>query len=180
MANKRSLSERLSAPSSLQGARSCGRQHSMITIKPYYSGVEKDLFEVFTSAISEVCSRDYSANQIRAWLPSDYQADKWKERMEGINPYIALYDGNVAGYADIQNDGYIDHFFVGAIFQSKGVGNALLETLLNNSVSNRVYSHVSITAKPFFEKNGFIVVKDNIVNMQGVELQNHVMERTLN
>lgn len=149
----------------------------MITIQPYYSGVEIELFEIFTSAIGEVCSKNYSPEQISAWLPSEYHADKWKERLEGINPYIAKYESNIAGYADIQKDGYIDHFFVGARYQSEGVGSALMGTLLENSKSDRVYSHVSITARPFFEKKGFIVVKENTVDLRGVELRNYIMER---
>lgn len=149
----------------------------MITIQPYYSGVELELFGIFTSAIGEVCIKDYSQEQISAWLPSEYHASKWKDRLESINPYIAKIDGNIAGYADIQKDGYVDHFFVGAKYQSQGVGNALMSTLLESSISDRTYSHVSITARPFFERNGFVVLKENTVDMQGVELQNYIMER---
>jgi putative acetyltransferase len=149
----------------------------MITIQPYYSGVELELFEIFTSAIREVCIKDYSPEQISAWLPSEYRDDKWRERLEGINPYIAVYEGNISGYADMQDDGYIDHFFVGAKYQSQGVGNALMATLLEKSKSDRAYSHVSLTARPFFEKKGFTVVKENTVNMRGVDLRNYLMER---
>lgn len=149
----------------------------MITIEPYYSGVELELFEIFTSAISEVCSKDYSEKKIRAWLPSEYHADRWKERLEGINSYIAKFQRNIAGYADIQKDGYIDHFFIGSRYQSKGIGSTLMGTLLKNSNSDRIYSHVSLTARSFFEKKGFVVVKENTVEMRGVELRNYIMER---
>ncbi|WP_440906606.1 GNAT family N-acetyltransferase (plasmid) [Catenovulum sp. SX2] len=149
----------------------------MITIQPYYKGVELELFNVFTSAIGDVCSRDYTPDQIRAWIPSEYNAEKWRDRVEGIKPYIAKFNGNIAGYADIQSDGYIDHFFVGSMYQSKGVGSALMATLLKHSNLDRVYSHVSITAKPFFEKNGFVVIRENTVSMRGVKLKNYIMER---
>ncbi|EWH08325.1 GCN5-related N-acetyltransferase [Catenovulum agarivorans DS-2] len=95
----------------------------MITIQAYYSGVELALFKVFTSAINEVCSKDYAPEQIKAWLPPEYDAVKWKERLECIQPYIAKFNGNIVGYADIQNDGYIDHFFVDSGYQSMGVGS---------------------------------------------------------
>ncbi|GIU02171.1 GNAT family N-acetyltransferase [Shewanella algidipiscicola] len=149
----------------------------MITIQAYYKGVELELFKVFTSAISETCSRDYTPEQIRAWLPLEYNAEKWRDRVEGINPYIAIYEGKIAGYADLQSDGYIDHFVVGAEYQSKGVGGALMEALIGSSDLNRAYSHVSITARPFFEKYGFVVVGENTVSMRGVELKNYIMER---
>jgi putative acetyltransferase len=149
----------------------------MITIHPYYLGVERELFNIFTSAIRDICIKDYSQEQINAWLPSEYRSQEWKKRLEGINPYIAMLDENIAGYADIQEDGYIDHFFVGAKYQSQGIGKALMNSLLGNTKSERAYSHVSITAKPFFEKNGFVVVKENTAVIRGVELRNFVMER---
>ena len=97
----------------------------MIKVHPYRCGQEKELFDVFSSAIQEVCSKDYTPEQIAAWLPSSYDADKWKSLMDKLKPYIAKVDGQVAGYADLQKDGYIDHFFVSARYQSQGVATAL-------------------------------------------------------
>lgn len=40
------------------------------------------------------------------------------------------------------------------------------------------YRHPSsITAKPFFEKRGYIVIKEQTVERFGVELRNYVMEK---
>lgn len=83
---------------------------TMLTISPYYQGVEKELFEVFRNAITQVCSKDYSEEQISAWAPAEYDHTKWKSRIDAIEPFVAVIDGEVVGYADIQNDGYIDHF----------------------------------------------------------------------
>ncbi|MDF3055666.1 MAG: family N-acetyltransferase [Gammaproteobacteria bacterium] len=43
----------------------------------------------------------------------------------------------------------------------------------------RVYAEVSITAKPFFESKGFNVVKQQNVNIRGIELTNFVMEKNI-
>lgn len=152
----------------------------MITIKPYYQGVEKELFEVFSSAVTQVCIKDYSEEQINAWVPEEYDHEMWKMRIDAIKPFIAAIDGVIVGYADIQNDGYIDHFFVGGDYQSQGVARALMNKLLLQSiVADKAYSNVSITARPFFEKNGFKVVKKNIVQIRCVDLVNFSMERSL-
>lgn len=152
----------------------------MITIKPYFSGAEKELFEVFTSAITLGCVDDYSPEQIQAWVPRQYSHEKWTARISIIKPHIAVLNGKIVGYADIQADGYIDHFFVHGRFQGQGIGKALMETVLANLTSNtKAYSHVSITAKPFFERNGFKVLRENVVDINGVKLNNFIMEFTL-
>ena len=93
---------------------------------------------------------------------------------------MAVLDGEVIGYADIQKDGYIDHFYVSGNFQSSGVGKALMITLLTQRLdAKKAYSNVSITAKPFFEKYGFKVVKENVVHIRDIGLVNFTMERNL-
>lgn len=150
----------------------------MIKVHPYSCGLETELFGVFFSAIKDVCSDDYTPEQIAAWLPSSYDADKWKSLMDKLKPYIAKVDGQVAGYADLQDDGYIDHFFVSARHQSQGVATALMDTLLKAGARHeRLYAHVSITARPFFEHKGFAVISENVVMRKGVELKNYIMER---
>ncbi|MBT7088103.1 GNAT family N-acetyltransferase, partial [bacterium] len=41
----------------------------------------------------------------------------------------------------------------------------------------RVYTEASITAKPFFEKRGFKVIKEQQVEKRGVKLTNFQMEK---
>ena len=41
----------------------------------------------------------------------------------------------------------------------------------------RFYSEVSITARPFYEKFGFKVAKEQTVEIRGQKLRNFVMEK---
>ena len=62
----------------------------------------------------------------------------------------------------------------------KGIGKALMQQLLNKANQaniKRLYSHVNITAKPFFQHYGFQVVKAQQVNIRGQVLTNYVMEK---
>lgn len=45
------------------------------------------------------------------------------------------------------------------------------------NVSKKIITHASITARPFFEKRGYRVVKEQQVNRQGILLINYVMEK---
>jgi putative acetyltransferase len=151
-----------------------------IDIRKYCVGEELLLRELFFQTIHAVNSKDYTTQQVDAWAPKDYDREGWIERIQRINPYVAIVDGEIAGYADIQADGYIDHFYCHWRYQGKGVGSRLMATLLNDGQHlglERFYSHVSITAKPFFEHYGFTVVKQQRVCLQGVYLTNFIMEK---
>ena len=152
-------------------------------IRKYKTGDAADLWEVFFGAIRHVCCRDYSDTQVKAWAPADFDQRAWNNRVENLNPYVALVNEEIAGYADLQDDGLIDHFFVGHRFQRQGVGNALMNTILAEARSRkmpRLYSHVSKTAKDFYCHYGFTVIRPNTETVRGVELSNNLMEQVLN
>ena len=54
--------------------------------------------------------------------------------------------------------------------------NHILSLVDERDVS-RLYSHVSITARPFFERFGFILRNEQQMSVRGQKLSNFVMER---
>lgn len=66
--------------------------------------------------------------------------------------------------------------YVHAEYQNKGAATAICEQL-ENQVQGNIIIHASITAKPFFEKRGYVVVKEQKVERQGIFLKNYVMEK---
>ena len=154
----------------------------IMEIRKYKAGEAADLWEIFFGAIRYVCCRDYSDAQVKAWAPDDFDQKKWESRVESLNPYVVLVDKEIAGYADLQDDGLIDHFFVGHKFQRQGVGNALMTSIIAEARLKkmpRLYSYVSDTAKDFYCRYGFAVVKLNTETVRGVELTNNLMEQVL-
>lgn len=152
----------------------------MLTIREFRHGDEATLRDIFFNTVRNVNSKHYSDAQVKAWAPDDYDQDEWLERISAINPFIATLNSEVVGYADIQNDGYIDHFFCHFKHQGKGIGKALMQALItagHEKGISRYYSHASITAKPFFEYFGFVEVKKQQVMIRGQELTNYVMEK---
>lgn len=152
----------------------------MILIRRYVESDAKETWGIFFNTVRSINSRDYSEQQVKAWAPESFDFALWQKRMDGINPFIAEINGVVVGYSDLQNDGFIDHFFCHHEYQGMGVGKALMTHILNcGSKKNihRYYSEVSITAKPFYEHFGFQVVKEQNVEMRGQRLTNYVMEK---
>ncbi|KGJ87530.1 GNAT family N-acetyltransferase [Colwellia psychrerythraea] len=154
----------------------------MLTIRKFQSGDESALRDIFFNTIRNVNIKDYSEVQVQAWAPDDYDQSDWHERISSINPLVAVLDSEIVGYADIQDDGYIDHFFCHWNHQGKGIGKALIQELFavgQKKGMNRLYSHASITAKPFFEHFGFKKVKKQQVKIRGQVLTNYIMEKVV-
>ena len=152
----------------------------MIQIRNFEKGDEFELWQLKVNTIRKVNIKDYSKEQIKAWAPDEYNPEKWSNRVQGMNPFIAEIEGKIVGFADIQDNGYIDHFFCHREFQGQGVGKILMEYIEVKSKEKSispVYSHVSMTAKSFFEKFGFNVVKQQSMKIGDQELTNYVMEK---
>ncbi|MGR5278524.1 GNAT family N-acetyltransferase [Vibrio rotiferianus] len=155
----------------------------MLEIRRFESGDEETLRTLFYYTVRKVCINDYTDAQVSAWAPNIYVAEDWNKKIALLNPFIVLLDGQVVGYADLQPDGYVDHFFCHWQHQGKGVGTALMQQLIAEGARNfnhRLYANVSLTAKPFFERHGFIVVKQQSVDIRGQTLTNFLMEKELN
>ena len=90
---------------------------------------------------------------------------------------MAVKDGRIAGFGDMDRTGYLDRLYVHWEEQRKGIASALCDRLEQEAESERFVTHASITAKPFFEKRGYRVVKEQEVIRKGVALTNYVMEK---
>lgn len=151
-------------------------------IRPFKTGDEDSLFQVFLSAVHDIASCDYTTAQIEAWAPTDIHPEEWASRMRGLRPFVVEVEGKIAGYADIQPNGYIDHFFVSSAYQRQGVG-ALLMTRIHDEAKflgiSELTADVSKTAEPFFLLHGFQVMERRFPILRGVTLQNALMRKKL-
>jgi putative acetyltransferase len=149
-----------------------------VQIRRYRPGEERALFEVYYSAIHLIASRDYTAEQIQAWAPRDLDMNLWENRIRVINPFVAELNTEVVGYADLQANGYIDHFFVSGTHSRRGIGSLLMEHLLGEAKAlglSELTSDVSRTAQRLYEKFGFVVVEQRSPERRGVVIPNALM-----
>jgi putative acetyltransferase len=153
-----------------------------IIIRRYRPGEEASLFEVYYSAVHLIACRDYTAEQIEAWAPRSLDATLWKEKMRDINPFVADLDGELVGYADVQADGYIDHFFVSGKHPHRGIGSLLMQRIIAEASSlgiSLLTSDVSRTAQPFYKKFGFEIEELRSPEIRGVVVPNALMSLQL-
>lgn len=148
----------------------------------FKSGDEVVLFDVFLSSIRDIASHDYTPQQIKAWASEDIELNKWAQLIRSLRPFIVEVDGNIAGYADVQSNGYIDHFYVSGNYPKQGVGTLLMSCIHEEAKNLRLHeltANVSKTAEHFFLRHGFHVVKRGFPVRRGVTLQNALMRKEL-
>jgi putative acetyltransferase len=149
-----------------------------IRIRDFRSGDEALLRQVFVSAINGSTGGHYSQAQREAWLAGAGDVARWNLRIQRLQPFVALHDGVVAGYADLQPSGLIDHFFVATDHAHRGVGSALLQHLQQQARRRGIvelHAHVSLSAERFFKRHGFRVKQRQTVRVAGIGLDNAVM-----
>ena len=154
----------------------------MTALREFRPGDEPALRAVFASAIHVTARRDYSQLQVDTWAPREFDASAWAFRVQEIQPFVALVDDIVVGYADVQPTGCIDHFYVAAGAGGQGVGGALMRRLFARAHElglSELTSNVSITAQPFFAHFGFEVVEHRVFDMRGVEMRHASMRKVL-
>ncbi len=151
-------------------------------IREFRFGDESALHTVYYSAIHQIASGDYTAEQVNAWAPDTLDQEVWVQRMRGIKPFVAVSDGEIVGYGDVQTNGYIDHFFVSGICPRQGVGRLLMEQIHETAMQlglTELTSDVSRTAQSFFEHFGFLVVAQRSPVIRGVIVPNASMRKDL-
>ena len=158
-------------------------------VRPFAHGDELCLHRVFHSAIHTHAAPHHSCDQLLAWSPEIIDASsvtRWVERMQAIRPFVVEVVGGdetgIAAYADLQPDGYIDHFYVAGPYGGRGVGKRLMTHLLEDARDHGIAvltSDVSFTAEGFFARFGFVPVARQTVVVRGVEFSNTKMRRDL-
>ena len=154
----------------------------MIELRNFRLGDEAQLRRVFESAIHDVAIRDYSQAEVDAWAPRQFDPSLWACRVQGIDPFVVVRDGEVVAYADVQSNGYIDHFFVAAAANGLGIGRRLMGRIHERARElgiAELTSEVSRTAQPFYMHFGFEIVDRHVNEVRGVGLEYAAMRKLL-
>jgi putative acetyltransferase len=147
-------------------------------IRDFCVGDESDLARVFQSSIREIASADYTTEQIGVWAGASSDLEQWVKRMRELKPFVVEVDGTIAAYADLQLDGYIDHFFVAGAHSRQGLGSLLMSHIIENAIANGIAiltADVSQNAQNFFARFGFEIVAQRSRKIQGITLPNALM-----
>lgn len=143
---------------------------------------EKDIpemQELFRSTVLHVNIRDYTKEEVEDWASCGDSVEHLKELLSH-NHFIGAFDNanRMVGFSSMNKDGYLHSMFVHKDWQGKGVATQLLsevERIAKQLGVVEITSEVSLTARPFFEKKGYEIVKIQKYRANKLELTNFIM-----
>lgn len=135
-----------------------------------------ELTRLFYDTVHTVNRKDYTPAQLDAWADGTPDLERWNRSLQEHFSLVALEGKQIIGFGDMDSTGYLDRLYVHKDYQSKGVATALCDRL-EQAVDGTIVTHASITARPFFEGRGYVMVKAQQVERKGILLRNFVMEK---
>ena len=148
-------------------------------IRVYQHGDHNEIAEIFPRAVHEIACENYTDEQCHAWSGITPNPEHWEKRCAFKRPFVAIRDSRIAGFLELDTDGHIDCAYVDPDFKRCGVMTSLVRHAVRVAFDMnlpRVYVEASICAKPLFMKEGFDVISDKGVEIDGGFLQNYQME----
>lgn len=147
-------------------------------IRNYKPSDCKEMAELFYHTIHTVNAKDYTEEQLNVWATGQVDLEKWNQSFLEHYSIVAVDGDRITGFGDIDETGYLDRLYVHANHQNQCVATAICDALEQTAPGN-ITTHASITARPFFEKRGYKVIKEQQVERQGIFLTNFVMEKEM-
>lgn len=142
-----------------------------------------ELKDLFQNTVLVINRRDYSQTEVEDWASC---GDNLSEIEEMINTHYFIVAVNqqseIVGFSSITPQGYLHSMFIHQDFQGKGIATMLLEEIERYAITAgiiRITSEVSLTARPFFEKRGYIVEEEQKRKANQLSLTNFWMAKKL-
>jgi len=151
-----------------------------IIIRTFQKEDLETVLQLFYETVHTVNARDYNELQLQAWAPKRLDRERWLQSLEKNICYVAGYRGVIVGFGDYNDEHYIDRLFTHKDYQGKGVASYILQKLEKEAVNlghGDIYTEASITAKSFFERKGFICIKEQKKQHNGQIFINYVMKK---
>ena len=137
-----------------------------------------ELMSLFQETVLHINKRDYS------------EAESCGNDLSHIKDMIKTHyfivatnqQSQIVGFSSITHQGYLHSMFVHKDFQGKGIATILLNEIERYATATgimRITSEVSLTARPFFEKRGYIVEVEQKRKANQLYLTNFWMAKRL-
>lgn len=148
-------------------------------IRTYHSEDCEKLAELFYNTVHTINAKDYTEEQLTAWADGNVDPVRWNQSFMDHYCVVAVEGREIVGFGDIDKAGYLDRLYVHRDFQNQGIATAICHELEQALDVERITVHASITAKPFFIRRGYNVLKKQQLTRKGIVLTNYIMEKKL-
>ena len=148
-------------------------------IRRYKSTDLEQIAQLFYETVHAVNIKDYTEEQLNVWATGNIDREEWDTSLRKHLTYVAAENDLIIGFGDIDETGYLNRLYVHKDFQGRGVATAICNRIESEIETKSIIVHASITAKPFFEKRGYKIIRPQKVEKQGIFLQNYIMVKSM-
>lgn len=152
-------------------------------LRPFLVADTPRLQDLYAQSIEELTQDDYDEEQRLAWISRAADGAQFAERLQGATTLLVEVDGELLGFASLTRDNaQIDMLYVHPYAAGRGVGAALaeaLERLAGARGAKRLTVDSSDTAREFFERRGYEVVRRNTFPIDDVWVANTTLTKAL-
>ena len=142
-----------------------------------------ELKQLFQNTVLAINRRDYSQVEVEDWASCGDDLSNIEEMIKTHYFIVAVnQQSEIVGFSSITPQGYLHSMFVHKDFQGKGIAIMLLNEIEQYAITNgivRITSEVSLTARPFFEKRGYIVEEEQKRKANQLSLTNFWMAKQM-
>jgi putative acetyltransferase len=153
------------------------------TLRKFQNEDTPVLLNLFYETVHTVNAKDYPADQLDAWAPQRPDVKRWQSRLKAAKTIVAELDGKVVGFGNLDDNGKtIGMLYVHKDHQRQHVASEILARLESKLLKDDITTakvESSITAKSFFERNGYVLVRENRKMLNGRDFVNFIMEKNL-
>lgn len=129
------------------------------------------------SSIREVCSKDYTHEQIEAWAGRKFKAELWRQTIERDYVWVAEVESRIVGFSQLaimdQDNAEVMGLYLMPLALGHSLGKKLLAEMLSvcrNEKINRVSLYATLTAADFYQRQGFLKQPPTTIEIQGVAI----------
>jgi putative acetyltransferase len=158
------------------------RAHPTYALRPFLSEDASLLAEIFRASIAGLTSEDYDDAQRDAWASAADDEQAFAERFGHELTLVATVEGSPIGFLSMEGPDKIDLLYVHPAVAGQGVGAMLVDAVEKLTAARGAMAltvDASETARPFFEKRGYVGQQRNTVMRGGEWLANTTMEKRL-
>lgn len=141
-----------------------------------------EMKELYRETIMEVCATDYDMEQCMVWASSSEKTARWNDLINEQYVLLAVKNEVIVGFGSLLNGNYLDFMYVHKDYQRQRIADTLLTALEAEAIRQKaqaITSDISKTARPFFEKKGYVVLAEQQNQRGDLVLINYKMEKNI-
>lgn len=153
-----------------------------VLIRRFKNDDTSNVISVFEDAIMNIASQDYNEEQCRAWSQYGQDHDRFQAALQEGITLVAEDEHGIVAYGQLHPADHVNYLYCRARGKGKGCATRILANLESEASRQGVhslYTEASLTARSFFEKNGYEVLEQEIVSRNGIKLPRFKMKKLL-